>query len=478
MSDSGSKEDIKETLFAAAEHPASQMATAMLIRDLLNFKVAQATDKNNTTDPERWLTNLPMHIADVNRLKPKDYIIARTNFANPEVRTIPRKTIDLDTFKLQQFIANSSSWFKKQIPATFKALLDQVITKLPQLKSRLVDSYTAKFLMSNDVSGITDNDVRNALIVGTRKRPTALEIKTFIEQLCKLPQEVLGGRSSKTFTESCSWRAYQFKKIFEQCVVDWERYTIDRPRSNGYVLDQGWNIHVFQVLEFVKMQHRLSEWSKLQDFLKGRGRHIWEYVRNTRPFAATTNIYTGASWLVFFSVNQAIQTPGVFLSEEIPQLGKSIADADKPQEFPELGYNKPGFIPKQKLEKSNLQCALPGGWMDIQYLQIHSRWFQTFDYNVSRNSFIYYQAYELYWVPQGIEHRNFQGDPHAKLYESERNSFPSQGSWWVILKADISISRNYNYGTVTINPIGQNYSWEVFDSKPDFPKIIWPIPSL
>ena len=454
----GGKDTIKYTLIAAAKHPASQMATAMLIRDLLNFKVAQATDKKNTTDPERWLTVLPMHIAAVNNLRPK------TGVDNNNIKIdLPD---DLNEFYLRAFIANSSYVFQKQIPATFKALLVEVL-KIPPVKGRLVDSYTAKFLNDNDKL-ISEAEVRPALIVGTRKRPTALEIKTFIEQLCHLPRESLYSIASVTFNEVRTFLTLPLSKVFMQCVVDWNRATIDKADVCGYSANQGWNIHVFKVLEFVKNVDPLSTWADLKENLERHEcRSLWNRLANSGRLGQlpTTNKFnrlpnltepSRESWLVFLSGNQGLWTPSVFLVNEIALSGEKL----------KLGY-------LLNAEENKNPCALPGGWTDMEYMQIYVRWVQPLAYNVASRSFKLCYAYELYWVPQGIEQRNNKAQPLTSVNHDERTSFASQRSWWVILTLDIGFVTTNN--TVITNSVG-NYSWEVFDSKPGFPKPRWPIP--
>ncbi|MEI6470520.1 MAG: hypothetical protein WCO72_13750 [Betaproteobacteria bacterium] len=471
MSDSGSKEDIKETLFVAAEYGPSQMATAMLIRGLLNFKVAQAT-KKKTTDPERWLANLPMLCSDVNRLKPVMYI-------NPKDKNQWLKGVDLGPYELQRFIANSSSVFQKQIPATFKALLVEVL-RIPPVKGRLVDSYTAQFLCDNKL--IDKVELGPALKLGTRKRPTTLEIKTFIEQFSHLPSEYVPTINGRKFDnhlrlDKCEWQTVSLQKRFSECLQDWNRYWhTDRASLNGYKNNKSWYNHVFRVLDFIG-QANSPPWSNLKTCLKTdsaakelcanlripghygsppTGKELHDFKEFYR--IKKLNQPPRESILVFLSGNQNIMNPGVKLIDELYQFNYKLnRDEDL------------------TLLRSNLPCALPGGWMDMQYLQMHGRWLQPLFYNIASSSVKMYFAFELYWVPQGIEERVKGAHPTNLVFDDERTSFPSQGSWWVIQTVEIEIRLNGESVTTEILPL-HNYSWEVFDSKPDFPKIRWPSP--
>ena len=472
MSDTGGKEGIKDTLVTAALDGASQMATAMLIRGLLNFNVAQAT-KKNTTDPERWLANLPMLCSDVNRLKPVRYI-------NPKDTKNFLMTVDLSTYSLQQFIANSSSVFQKQIPATFKALLVEVL-RIQPVKGRLVDSYTAQFLYDNNL--IEKVDLGPALKLGTRKRPTALEIKTFIEQFSHLPPEYvpsINGRKVDHFRlDRFQWATASLLKIFSQCLVDWNRYWDTDPTSlYGFKTSKSWYNHVFRVLDFVG-QANSPPWSNLKTCLENNA-NAKELCRNLRipgHYGLPPTEKELHDFKEFYRIKKSNQPPResilVFLSGCQNLLFCGTIILDEVYHFNDKLDNDKDLT----LLRSNLPCALPGGWTDIQYLQMFRRWAQPLSYNIASSSVKMYFAFELYWVPEGIGQRNISADPTNRVFDDERTSFPSQGSWWVIQTVEIEIRLNGDSVIIEILPL-HNYSWEVFDSKPDFPKTRWPSPYL
>ncbi len=476
FADAGGKDTIKNILIAAANKQDSQIATALLIRDLLNFKVAQATDKKNTTDPERWLKILPTHIEAVNKLLPQN-----------DVNSL------LTEINLRQFIANSSSIFQRQIPGTFKAVLDEVI-RLPGVKSRLVDSYTAKFLKSNSVAGITDNDVRNAHNVETRKRPTALEIKKFLMQFCNLPKDCFPTLDkNQNFDSACTWVPISLTEYCRLCINDWDRNTNDYLAVDyiGYTIDQGWNIHVFKVLEFVKKVGSHSNWAPLKTNLtSGQGVSLWNKLTKSLRLEQlpTIKIFNrfnkesklheesklqniteppAASWLVFCSGVQTLFPPITFMCGMFSLFASVMVGRRDEAEY--------AIAAIQNLEKKAPKCALPGGWTDMQYMQIHLREMKPLSYNLVSKSFKKYAAYELYWVPQGIEQRSYNNNISNLVGDDEIASFPTQGSWWVILTLEIGFEQTNN----TIQPklVGQRYSWEVFDSKPHSPRTTWPNPN-
>ena len=475
FADAGGKEAIKNILIAAVKNEASRIATALLIRDLLNFKVAQATDKKNTTDPERWLKILPTHIAAVSKLGP-------TNHKGVKLLN------DLNEANLRLFIANSSSVFQRQIPGTFKALLDVVII-LPDVKSRLVDSYTAKFLKSNGVAGITDADVLN---VGTRKRPTAVEIKKFFEQLCLLPDESIYGTMPGFFKVFDDMKPLLSDK-FLQCLVDWPRLIPYNPLI-GHTVDQGWNIHVFKVLEFVEKVEKHSPYAVLKDMIRlDPFMRLWKLVsigglrsgqlptikifdrfKNLReppkliepPNGRNLTEPPSASWLVFLSGSQGIYgAVQCWVVNQFYCMGGAYGKGEKSR----VGIDQTSI---KNLENSNVVCELPGGWMDMQYMQIRSRYVTPLRYDLSKKSFKLYFAFELYWVPQGIKERNYNAEVTDDVGNDEKISFSSQGSWWVSLTHDIEFLITPH--SITLKP--KTMYWEVFDTKPRFPRVKWPNP--
>lgn len=440
----GGKETIRLTLLEAARNDRSKAATMLLIRDLLYIKAAQARDKGNTELLGRMHASLPTRIALVNNLRPER--IVHSNMTTTELE-------DLDTFKLQQFIANSSSVFQRQIPDTFRRLLVELLgPDFSNVKNYLVDSYTAYFLCNNKL--ISEGDVRNAGIVpaGERKRPNASQMKAFIVQILNINQ----------FDKSAlAHKALEFCKIPTQVVVDMARFIDPKSKDSfGLSKDKKWLLHVFKCHEFIL--EAISR-GKL-DGARGMTT-IGGYPVVSSAFASIkpqiNSDYAKPGWLVYFSLQQYF----FLISGRLPNIFyHHWLDTKDNKKDPAC---------------DNLQCDLPGGWADYRHIYMFCRYQTPTCYDVIRQSVKYSFVYQLFWVVNPVERRNetdLESNPENIPFGSNGQS---SSFCWVILTVNCRLS----FPPITLDAIpthirfegiDNNYEVEVFDSKPEYPKIKWP----
>ena len=449
FSDGGGKETIRITLREAVKEEKSREATVLLIRDLLYFKVAQARDKKNTEVPERMLASLPMRIASVNSIRSKIKIL-------PDYTRLDLPH-DLNESYLRAFIANSSYVFQKEIPATFKALLAEILgggRDFPNVKNLLVDSYTAKFLLDNNL--INEGDVRNARNVtfGERKRPNALQVKELIVQILDIYK----------FHTCLKSAPKEFSRIILDVTKDEARYITGKVTS-GFGKDKQWLNNVFKCHEFIDEAQKRG---KLIDAKEATGLGAYKEMRSVlagRKSYMALFPKAKTNWLVYFSLLQlhslaANRLHGYFYRRwEATRNGELDTD---PHSF------------------DKLQCALPGGWEDWRHIYVIVRYTSPTSYDSVKQSFNYLLVYQLFWVENPVER---SGDSGVILEQEILEPGIVNGKSQVICWVTITVKFKYSFPPITFDSIPSyidfegmdpHYEVEVFDSKPEYPRIKWP----
>jgi hypothetical protein len=152
-----SKTATADALFAACQNPDCRDPAMQIVKALLDFKALQSNDAS----AERSLGDLA-------------YYVRRCNQAREEGSGVA----ELTESSLHELVRNRSAIFKKELPATFKALLQTLLPR--QGGGMLIDKNTARILRSNGL--ITEAQARNApdSIVAVQILP--FEVAAFFNQ--------------------------------------------------------------------------------------------------------------------------------------------------------------------------------------------------------------------------------------------------------------------------------------------------------
>lgn len=255
-----------------------------------------------------------------------------------------------------------------------------------------------------------------------------------------------------------------FFRIAFQVQMDATRYA--PVGINGFGQDKTWLNHLFKCYQLIESAcasnpswsdvktcvQIMTDYKAIKLLLQGVKGYMTRFSR------------AKANWLVFVSLQQIFVLSGGTVNRWLH--GHWLRSQNGVRDV-ELNYDLP--------------CSLPGGWEDMRHIYFVFRYASPTSYDEIKQSFKFKYVWELFWVQNpvsGFLNTSQESDPNFKPPDIRTDS-QGQATWWVTA----TLKFNFNIPSIDINrppphistlATEPHYEVEVFNSKPEYPRIKWP----